>query len=1158
MFREGSTFLYQATRQRVFFKNVTILIPSHWTTQPEYGSPGRLTFDTADVIIAQPNPLWAPEPYTQQIQGCGQPGSFIHFTEDFITDDDDVTDTYGELGRILVHEWGHYRWGLFNEYPDDVGDADHVTHFYQSMEGNQSWKPVICSQEYQWFPKFTVQGDPPLFKECVGNLTDGYQAGCQVLIQGAGQASGSIMHGPLTYSNIVNFCDDDSDDPGNLHNREAPNKHNRLCNSRSAWEVMREHDDFKGLSEYFIQFFVLFHRTNFGLFINIWSYTITTADNSPASNLNVAQIKPSFDLVQAGTGDECRVVLVLDTSGSMRTSNRIDKVNSAATAFVNLVDDGIWIGIVTFTGSPTTEHALTQINTQADRDSLRDIFQLIADGGTCIGCGLERGLEVLMDHPSGSADGGIIVLMTDGQDSGIQNHIIRQTLQDMGVRVNTMAIGEDTYGELNLIAQETGVNVEITQPNNATITSGNQQYTVDTTRKVVTVAVDGLAMSGKWLYSIENAVTGSQSVTFSVYSRINMLEEEEPIVVKSTVGNSIMDLSSKLEPLAAYAQIRQGSRPVVNAVVRAVVEKPGGSPADIIELRDDGAGADITANDGIYSRFFTNIIGTGFYGIRTTYENDGSAIILTRARTGISRVQAAIRVTDDGMIISPGNIGSYEVRLPGVDSNQPLQGTPAPSFTRSSSAGSTTITNLPAGFTPGQDLFPPNRVQDLRVTMTHVGNQTLVLSWIAPGDDLDTGTATSYDIRMGNSSRQLLDDFTNTTRVSSSSILKGNLTSPSPSGSLETFVIMVPDMPELNSFSYSFALRATDDDGKTSQVSNVAIATFRRVVPTAPPPGPCIGITCLNGGELEDSNCTCLCSEDFQGNLCQHNKSQLRNGVQIHLQVNITQCEQLLNPLISASSDQLNVYCLSNLATCCPGGGVFDRPQGEYVREEDVMIADGYPILADQSDGCYVVLYAIRPNEPELCMGSGSSKRRKRSILEIHRKRRQLPDQLVYIPQSLLLDALSSGEVALEMAVGTDIDSITLPRVEGDPLIEPSTVPAYLIGVIVAIVTFSVIVILCLCVSCARMSVRNDALKERDFNRDRERSDGPRFMRDGPPPPRNIPSISERTHLQINPSQRLRQPGHRSPPQGDDDMYAVASSPMSIYHRPDVRGDMLY
>ena len=45
---------------------------------------------------------------------------------------------------------------------------------------------------------------------------------------------------------IVNFCDNDTSDPSNLHNREAPNKHNRLCDSMSAWEVMREHEDFKG------------------------------------------------------------------------------------------------------------------------------------------------------------------------------------------------------------------------------------------------------------------------------------------------------------------------------------------------------------------------------------------------------------------------------------------------------------------------------------------------------------------------------------------------------------------------------------------------------------------------------------------------------------------------------------------------------------------------------------------------------------------------------------------------------------------------------------------------------------------------------------------------------------------------------------------------
>ena len=55
---------------------------------------------------------------------------------------------------------------------------------------------------------------------------------------------------------VVNFCDNDVTDPHNLHNREAPNKHNRLCDSRSAWEVMREHEDFKGIHP--SQFYHLF------------------------------------------------------------------------------------------------------------------------------------------------------------------------------------------------------------------------------------------------------------------------------------------------------------------------------------------------------------------------------------------------------------------------------------------------------------------------------------------------------------------------------------------------------------------------------------------------------------------------------------------------------------------------------------------------------------------------------------------------------------------------------------------------------------------------------------------------------------------------------------------------------------------------------------
>ena len=44
---------------------------------------------------------------------------------------------------------------------------------------------------------------------------------------------------------VTTFCDNDVRNLNTLHNDEAPSEHNILCEGRSAWEVMREHDDFK-------------------------------------------------------------------------------------------------------------------------------------------------------------------------------------------------------------------------------------------------------------------------------------------------------------------------------------------------------------------------------------------------------------------------------------------------------------------------------------------------------------------------------------------------------------------------------------------------------------------------------------------------------------------------------------------------------------------------------------------------------------------------------------------------------------------------------------------------------------------------------------------------------------------------------------------------
>ena len=98
MFVEGSKYLHGAARKRVYFKDVTILIPPTWQSDPQYGSPDGLTFETADVIVGQPNPMWGPSPYTHQIQGCGKPGRYIHFTKEFVTDPN-FEKYYGNAGK---------------------------------------------------------------------------------------------------------------------------------------------------------------------------------------------------------------------------------------------------------------------------------------------------------------------------------------------------------------------------------------------------------------------------------------------------------------------------------------------------------------------------------------------------------------------------------------------------------------------------------------------------------------------------------------------------------------------------------------------------------------------------------------------------------------------------------------------------------------------------------------------------------------------------------------------------------------------------------------------------------------------------------------------------------------------------------------------------
>ncbi|MEK9138991.1 MAG: fibronectin type III domain-containing protein, partial [Bacteroidota bacterium] len=103
---------------------------------------------------------------------------------------------------------------------------------------------------------------------------------------------------------------------------------------------------------------------------------------------------------------------------------------------------------------------------------------------------------------------------------------------------------------------------------------------------------------------------------------------------------------------------------------------------------------------------------------------------------------------------------------------------------------------LPYGFTAG-DPFPPASVTNLAAANpTH---SQLTLTWTAPGDDGNVGTASQYDIRYATSSINE-SNFLTATQVQ-------GVPPPKSAGSAESFVVagLSP------STTYYFALKTADE-----------------------------------------------------------------------------------------------------------------------------------------------------------------------------------------------------------------------------------------------------------------------------------------------------------------------------------------------------------
>ena len=122
-------------------------------------------------------------------------------------------------------------------------------------------------------------------------------------------------------------------------------------------------------------------------------------------------------------------------------------------------------------------------------------------------------------------------------------------------------------------------------------------------------------------------------------------------------------------------------------------------------------------------------------------------------------------------------------------------------------------------FSQADDATWPNAVTDLAIS--NLTDNSISLTWTAPGDNFALGTATTYDIRYSTSE---IDDtnWDSATQVT---------TPPTPQagGAVETFTVSGLN----NDTTYYFALKTADEVPNWSPLSNV-VTTLRNQAPNAP------------------------------------------------------------------------------------------------------------------------------------------------------------------------------------------------------------------------------------------------------------------------------------------------------------------------------------
>ena len=663
---------------------------------------------------------------------------------------------------------------------------------------------------------------------------------------------------------VSDFCDDISED--NIHHAEIPTKHNLYCDGRSTWDVISENSDFASganqaanISDTTPEFIIV--KPQSARYVVVMDVSTSMLPKPPsmidrAGNLQDAAKRWLKYEVLDGTE-----VALVQFSDVVPTANpfiyEINKVDDTTREeMVTAIDN------MKFLGQTCIGCGLDwALNWPGGLNgTVGGVIILITDGKQkcstmdgCLSIGdmtdelIERQVRVVTIALGLEADpeleqlalrtGGKSYYIDDSSGPGNINDAFSgsQTYQPGDVLGNTNTVvhqkdfspvtnGTPLLGFYDIDASigravtfqvevKTKHGINCSEPLSIKLLSPDQE-SVDIDYQCTTNdfgvfnhQFPDLVAEGRWVYKLspqEDLV--SLSVKVKSKSR---KDSTEPILTKCWIATGSQEIDTNVNvKLAVVAQVTQGTKPVIGAKVQAEVERPADAhnntyPPMVLQLTDNGSGADKIKNDGTYSRYFAQFTGKGRYSVKCQVAGDES----TGVNGGFTGQRVYPQVPDPH---SPLCCGSNAL-------SSGANITKTGNFTRQAAGGGFQVMN---DVDLNQDKIPPGQVTDLMVV--DINEEIITVEFTAPGDDLDSNTtAAEYVIKYSATAVNLsgpnfdLTEFN--TPLTQEDLVESTL-DPVTGGTVKQLKIKTATF-EPNR-KYVMAMRARDEADNFSPVSN--------------------------------------------------------------------------------------------------------------------------------------------------------------------------------------------------------------------------------------------------------------------------------------------------------------------------------------------------